>query len=109
LDDLLGNGIIKLLIVKQLEELGRTTNPKSIMLKEYIMQLAKDGMIILNSDDSVGTNHISARVEYSLPSWQQNPTQSYQQGKTNVISSQRVDLFTIHLEAQSPVGVPLMV
>jgi len=35
------------------------------MLKERIMQLARDGRIILDLDDSAETNHISAEVECS--------------------------------------------
>jgi len=74
LNDLLKNGIgiIKLPPPKPAEDAGRTTNPKycryhkvishplekCITLKERIMQLAKDGRIILDLDDSSGTNHI---------------------------------------------------
>ena len=83
LDDLLENGIIELPPLKRLEEGGRITDPKysryhqvishhlekCITLKECIMQLARDGRIILDLDDSAGANHISAEVEHSLPSW----------------------------------------
>jgi len=83
LDDLLENGIIELPAPKQPEEAGRTTDPKyyhyhrvishplekCITLKERIMQLARDGKIVLDLDDSAGANHISAEVEHSLPSW----------------------------------------
>ena len=82
LNDLLENGIIELLAPKRLEEAGRTTDPKCcyyhqvishplekcITLKECIMQLARDGRIILDLDDSARANHLSAQVEHSLPS-----------------------------------------
>jgi len=81
LDDLLENGIIELPAPKHPEEAGRITDPKycryhrvishplekCITLKERIMQLARDGRIILDLDDPVGTNHISAQLEYYLP------------------------------------------
>jgi len=68
LDDLLENGIIELAAPKQPEEAGRTTNRKyyryhrvishpletCITLKECIMQLARDGRIMLDLDDSAG-------------------------------------------------------
>ena len=83
LDDLPKNGIIELLTPKRPEEADRTTDPKycryhqvishplekCITLKERIMQLARDGGIILDLDDSAGANHISAEVEHSLPCW----------------------------------------
>ena len=41
---------------------------KCIMLKERIIQLARDGRIILDLDDLVGTNHTFAQLEHYLPS-----------------------------------------
>jgi len=84
LDGFLENGIIRLPPPKQPEEVGRTIDPKNcryhrvishplkkcITLKERIMHLASDGRIILDLDNSAGTNHISAQVEHFLPSWQ---------------------------------------
>jgi len=35
---------------------------KCVTLKERIMQLAKNGMIILDLDDIVKTNHISFQI-----------------------------------------------
>ena len=82
LDGLLENGIIELPPPKRPKEAGRTTDPKycryhqvishplkkCIMLKECIMQLARDGGIILDLNEFVGANHISAQVEHPLPS-----------------------------------------
>jgi len=84
LDDFLENEIIELSAPKRPKEVGRTTNPKCyryhhvishplekcITLKERIMQLARDGKIILDLDDSTRTNRISIKVEYSPLSWQ---------------------------------------
>ena len=84
LDDLVENGIIELLELKRPREARRTTDPKyccyhrvishplekCITLKERIMQLARDGKIILDLDDSTRTNRISIKVEYSPLSWQ---------------------------------------
>ena len=61
----------------------------------------------MDLDDSIGTNHISAQVEHSLPSWQQSPIRSYKQGKTNVISSWGEGSFTIQFGILEPVIVPL--
>jgi len=62
----------------------------------------------LDLDDPVGSNHISAQLEHSLPSRQQSPSQTYEQEKTNMISSQGEDLFTIQFGSLEPVVVPLM-
>ena len=71
------------------------------------MQLARDGKIILDLDDSAGANHISTDVKYFLPSRQQRPTRSYQQRESCAIGSQ--GLFTIQFRSLAPVIVPLMV
>jgi len=89
LDDLLENGIIKLPAPKRPEEDERTTDPKCCCYHrvishplekclQRIMQLARDRRIILDLDDSVRANHISAEVEHTLPSWQQSPVRSYE-------------------------------
>ena len=92
LDDLLANGIIELPTPKRPEEVGRTADlkycryhwvishplEKCITLKERIMQLAGEGRIILDLDDSAGVNHISAEEDHPLPSWQQSPMRSYE-------------------------------
>ena len=71
------------------------------------MQLAMDGRIILDLDHPIGTNHIFTQLEPSVPSRQQSPSQTHEQEKTNAISSQREDLFTIQFESLEPVVVPL--
>jgi len=78
LDDLLEKGVIELPPSKRPEELGRTNDPKycryhrvvshplekCITLKERIMQLAKDGTIILDMDEAVKTNHTTICCEH---------------------------------------------
>jgi len=77
LDDLLEKGIIKLSKPKRSEEVGRMADPKYclyhrmvnhtletyVTLKEHIMWLAKDGMIILELDDVDKTNHIFCQIK----------------------------------------------
>jgi len=101
LDDLLENEIIELPLPKRPKEAGRTTDlkyccyhnvtshplKKCITLKDGIMQLARDGRIILDIDDSAETNHISAQIEHFHPSWLQSATQPRVQKSTNVIPS----------------------
>jgi len=76
LDDLLEKRIIQLPEPKSIEDVGRTDDPKqyryhrmvshplekSVTLKERIMQLIEDGMIILDLDNIVETNHISCQT-----------------------------------------------
>jgi len=76
LDELLEKGAIQLLEPKRLKEVGRTPDPKyyryhrlvshplekCITIKERIMQLAKEGRIILDLDDVVGANHIYSQT-----------------------------------------------
>ena len=78
LDDLLEKGIIELPLSKRPEESGRTNDPKycryhrvvshplekCITLKERIMQLAKDGIIILDTDEAAETNHTTICCEH---------------------------------------------
>ena len=73
LDDLLEKGIIELPPSKHLEEAGKTNDPKycryhrvishplekCITLKGPIMQLVKDGTIILDLDEAVETKHMT--------------------------------------------------
>jgi len=77
LDDLLEKGVIQLPEPKRPKDVGRTTNPtyyryhrmishpleKYVTLKECIMWLIEDGMIILDLDDVVETNHISCQCD----------------------------------------------
>jgi hypothetical protein len=71
LEDLLENEIIKLPECKRPEEMGRTNNPmyckyhqvvshtveKCFVLKDLILRLAKEGEILLDLDEAVGSNH----------------------------------------------------
>ena len=80
LDDLLENEIIELSEPKQLEEAGRTNDPKyyhyngasshiletCITLKERIMQLDKDERIIMDLDETIEANCIGTQLESSL-------------------------------------------
>jgi len=77
------------------------------MLKERIMQLARDGRIILDLDDSTGANHISAEEDHPLPSWQQSPVRSYEQGKTDATSSKGEGAFAIQFGSLEPIVIPL--
>jgi len=75
LDDLLKKAIIKLSEPKRSEEVGRTVDhtycryyrmvshhlEKCVMLKEHIIQLIEHGIITLNLDNKVKTNHISCQ------------------------------------------------
>ena len=75
LDDLLQKRVIQLLEPKRPEEVGWTANPKycryhrivshplqkCITIKERIMQLAKQGRIILDLDDVIRANHVSSQ------------------------------------------------
>ncbi|XP_057249297.1 uncharacterized protein LOC130590767 [Beta vulgaris subsp. vulgaris] len=77
LEDLLEKRIIELPDSKRPEEAGRTSDPnycryhrlvshpieKCITLKEKIMQLANDGKIVLDLDDTVESNHASVILE----------------------------------------------
>ena len=79
LDNLLEKGVIQLPEPKRLEEVGRIADPKychthrmvshplekCITIKERIMQLAKEGRIILDLDDPVEANHVSLQIRES--------------------------------------------
>jgi len=79
LDDLLEKGVIQLPEPKRPEEVGMTADPKYCRyhrmvshplekyntVKERIMQLAKEGRIILDLDDAVKANHISSQTRES--------------------------------------------
>ena len=76
-DDLLEKGVIQLLEPNSSEEIGRTVDPKycryhrivshpleqCISLKERIMRLIEVGIIILNLDKVVETNHIAYQTK----------------------------------------------
>jgi len=106
LDDLLKKGIIELPPSKYPEEVGRTgdlkyyryprdvSHPfeKFIMLKEYIMQLPKEGPIILNLDEAVETNHTIIWCEHC-----------------HLAPSLIEELVTIQFGSLEPVVLPVMV
>ena len=78
LDDLLEKGILELPPSKRPEEARKTNDPKycryhrvishplekCITLKERIMQLAKDGTIVLDLDEIAETNHTTIWCEH---------------------------------------------
>jgi len=73
LDDLLEKGVIQLPNLKRPEDVRRTVDPKycchhrmvghplekCVTLKEQIMRFIEDGMIVLDLDGVIKTNHIS--------------------------------------------------
>jgi len=109
LNDLLKNGVIELPEPKRPEEAGRVIDPKyyryhraishpleeGITLKDRIMQLARDGKIMLDLDDTIETNHISTQPECSSSSWQQKYTRPQGRVDTELISCQGEKLTTI--------------
>ncbi|KAH9621582.1 hypothetical protein KSS87_002730 [Heliosperma pusillum] len=78
LDDLLEKNVIQLPESKRPEQANKTTDPnycryhrlvshpleKCITLKEKIMQLAREGQIILDLDETVAANHASVVLEH---------------------------------------------
>jgi hypothetical protein len=80
LKDLLEKEIIKLPECKRPEEMGRTdpkyckyhqvvshTVEKCFFLKDLILRLAKEGKIILDLDEAVGSNHATFTFESPSP------------------------------------------
>ena len=96
------------------EEATRITGPKYyryfishplekyITLKKHIMQLVSDGRIILDLDDSVGTNHISTKVEYFPLSWKQTPTRSNEQSECMQLPLKEKNYSRFSLEVRNP-------
>jgi len=117
LDDLLEKGNFSLPEPKIHQEVRRIVKPKycryhrvvshpvkkCIMLKEWIIQLAKDGRIILSLGDMVETNHISSQLECLSPPWQQKYTYPHHGVYTKGISFQRGELFTIQFSNLKPI------
>ena len=80
LEDLLEKEIIKLLECKRPEEMGRTNDPKyckyhrvvsqtmekCFVLKDLNLKLTREGKILLDLDEAVGSNH--ATFTFGLPS-----------------------------------------
>uniref|UniRef100_A0A2N9J4N8 Uncharacterized protein n=1 Tax=Fagus sylvatica TaxID=28930 RepID=A0A2N9J4N8_FAGSY len=84
LEDLLEKEIIKLPECKRPEEMGRTNDPKyckyhrvvshtvekCFVLKDLILRLAREGKILLDLDEAVGSNH--ATFTFGLPKPQED-------------------------------------
>ena len=81
LKDLLEKEVIKLPECKQLKEMGRTNDPKyckyhqvvshtvekRFVLKDLILRLVKEGKIILDLVEAVGSNHATFTFESPSP------------------------------------------
>ena len=90
LEDLLEKEIIKLPECKRPEEMGRTndlkyckyhrvvnhTVEKCFVLKDLILRLAKEGKILLNLDEAVGSNHATFNFGSPSPTKMQSPLMS---------------------------------
>jgi hypothetical protein len=90
LKDLLEKEIIKLPKCKRLEEMVRTndlkyckyhwvvshTVEKCFILKDLILRLAKEGKILLDLDEAVGSNHATFTFGSPSPTKMQSPLMS---------------------------------
>jgi len=77
------------------------------MLKERIMQLARDAKKILDLDNTVKTNHISTQLECSSSPWKQKHTQSHGRVNNELIFSLEEKLITIQFGSLEPMAVPI--
>jgi hypothetical protein len=87
LEDLLEKEIIKLPECKRPEEMGRTNDPKyckyhrvvshtvekCFVLKDLILRLVREGKILLDLDEAVGSNHATFTFESPSPTKMQFP------------------------------------
>uniref|UniRef100_A0A2N9HVR6 Uncharacterized protein n=1 Tax=Fagus sylvatica TaxID=28930 RepID=A0A2N9HVR6_FAGSY len=87
LEDLLEKEIIKLPECKRPEEMGRTNDPKyckyhrvvshtvekCFVLKDLILRLAREGKILLDLDEAVGSNHATFTFGSPSPTKTQSP------------------------------------
>ena len=87
LEDLLEKEIIKLPECKRPEEMGRTNDPKyckyhwvvshtvekCFVLKDLILRLAREGKILLDLDEAVGSNHATFTFGSPSPMKTQSP------------------------------------
>jgi hypothetical protein len=87
LEDLLEKEIIKLPKCKRPEEMGRTNDPKyckyhrvvshtvekCFILKDLILRLAKEGKVLLDLDEAVGSNHATFTFGSPSPTKTQSP------------------------------------
>uniref|UniRef100_A0A2N9G5F2 Uncharacterized protein n=1 Tax=Fagus sylvatica TaxID=28930 RepID=A0A2N9G5F2_FAGSY len=90
LEDLLEKEVIKLPECKRPEEMGRTNDPKyckyhwvvshtvekCFVLKDLILRLAKEGKILLDLDEAVGSNHTTFTFRSPSPTKTQSPLMS---------------------------------
>uniref|UniRef100_A0A2N9G8H6 Retrotransposon gag domain-containing protein n=1 Tax=Fagus sylvatica TaxID=28930 RepID=A0A2N9G8H6_FAGSY len=90
LKDLLEKEVIKLPECKRPEEMGRTNDPKyckyhrvvshtvekCFVLKDLILRLAKEGKILLDLDEAVGSNHATFTFGSPSPTKTQSPLMS---------------------------------
>jgi len=69
------------------------------------MQLAREGKIILDLDDTVETNHISTQLECFSSPWRPKHTPPRGRVNTELISSVGEKLITIHFGSLEPVVI----
>ncbi|KAL9224851.1 hypothetical protein vseg_000846 [Gypsophila vaccaria] len=118
LDDLLEKKVIQLPEPKRPEQVNKTTDPnycryhrmvshpleKCITLKEKIMQLAKDGKIILDIDEAVTTNHTTVSMD------QPDAMNLHDQNEWCVYAIQfgSLEPVTLHVRRASPTVQPVL-
>ncbi|KAL9228133.1 hypothetical protein vseg_003745 [Gypsophila vaccaria] len=118
LDDLLEKKVIQLPEPKRPEHVNKTTYPnycryhrmvshpleKCITLKEKIMQLAKNGKIILDIDEEVTTNHTTVSMD------QPDAMNLHDQNEWCVyaIHFGSLELVTLHVRRASPTVQPVL-
>ena len=81
---------------------------RCITLKKHIMQLAKDGRVILDMDNTAEANSICAQLEL-LPSRWESHVHLYLEERHYLTLSLRMELFTIQFISLEQIAVPLMV
>ena len=69
------------------------------------MQLARDGRIILDVDDTIETHHISTQLKCSSSPWKPKYTQPRGRVNTELISSLEEKLITIQFRSLEPVVI----
>ncbi|KAL9237137.1 hypothetical protein vseg_011723 [Gypsophila vaccaria] len=118
LDDLLEKKVIQLPKPKRPEQVNKTIDPnycryhrmvshpleKCITLKEKIMQLAKDGKIILDIDEAVTTNHTTVSID------QPDAMNLHDQNEWCVYAIQfgSLEPIALHVRRASPIIQPVL-
>ncbi|KAL9233128.1 hypothetical protein vseg_008162 [Gypsophila vaccaria] len=118
LDELLEKNVIQLPEPKRPEQVNKTIDPnycryhrmvshpleKCITLKERIMQLAKDGKIILDIDEAVTTNHTTVSMD------QPDAMNLHDQNEWCVYAIQfgSLEPVTLHIRRASPTVQPVL-